>query len=140
MPSTAALPSSAPWRRDQHPGAFSFASGGLSPFAADWLADRDAPLGHRHSCMHPAPAWRLPTAGHFPAMLFFLSLSRSCLTYRKSGTVQVIIHGSRRWCILQHEYSVAARVVAMTTVVMPNIQMPTTAMVIYTLRPRTDHI
>jgi hypothetical protein len=71
---------------------------------------------------------------------FFLSLSRSCLTYRKSGTVQVIIHGSRRWCILQHEYSVAARVVAMTTVVMPNIQMPTTAMVIYTLRPRTDHI
>jgi hypothetical protein len=102
MPSPAALPSSAPWRRDQHPGAFSFASGGLSPFAADRLADRDAPLGHRHSCMHPA--WRLPcrlpTAGqsasalsleptrrrpfivccactlHFPAMLFFIIISQ----------------------------------------------------------------
>lgn len=27
-----ALPSSAPWRRDQHPGAFAFASGGPFPF------------------------------------------------------------------------------------------------------------
>lgn len=100
---------------------------GPSAFAATgWL------IGTRrwdiaiHACI-PLPPGVCRLRGTFQRCFFFIIISQLL-------NVQEIRNGSgnHSWKpSLQHEYSVAARVVAMTTVVMPNIQMPTTTMVIH---------